>query len=152
MIHSEGTVVALDAERNEVWIEIPQRASACGNCSSAGACHSGLNGIKGENAARRYRMPNRIGARIGDRVSFGVAESTLLRVSWLSYLLPAILAIVFAAVGQAAGGESAAIAGTVIGLLFGFFWLRRAERLAQQSGGMLSLAQPQATCHVRESV
>lgn len=151
MIHSEGTVVELDPVRNEVWVEIPQRASACGSCSSSGACHSGISGVDG-GGVRRFKMANRIDARLGDRVSFGVADGTLLRVSCLSYLLPAILAIAFAVFGQSAGGEAGAIAGTVGGLFVGFFWLRRAERRAQQSGGMLSLERPQAACHVRESV
>ncbi len=149
MIRSEGTVIELDPASKEVWVEIPQRAPACGSCSSSGACHSGLSGT-GE--TRRYKMLNQIDAKVGDRVSFGVAEGTLLRASWLSYLLPAILAIVFAAVGQSVSGEPAAIAGTVGGLVIGFWGLRRAERRAQQSGGMLSLERPQTTCHVQESV
>ena len=149
MIRSEGTVIEFDPSSNEVWVEIPQRAPACGSCISSGACHTGLSGNGG---TRRYKMLNRIDAKVGDRVSFGVAEGTLLRASWVSYLLPAILAIVFAVLGQSASGEFGAIAGTLGGLVIGFFWLRRAELLAQQSGGMLSLERPETTCHVQESV
>ena len=149
MIRSEGMVVEVDSERKELWVEIPERSAACGNCSSSGACQTG---VYGEGGARRYKMANQIDAKVGDRVSFGVADGILLRASWFSYILPAVLAICIGAVGQGMGGDPGAIAGTLVGLAIGFFWLRRTERRAKESGEILSLERPQAMCHVRELV
>lgn len=149
MIRSEGTVIELDESHNEVWVEMPQRTGACGNCSASGACQTEAYSKGG---VRRYKMENRIGAKVGDRVSFGVADGTLLRVSWFSYLLPALLAICLAAVGQKISGDPTAIAGTFIGLAMGFFFLHRVDQRAKKSSEMLSLEHPQTVCRVQESV
>lgn len=148
MIRSEGVVVEIDSTQNAIWVEIPQRTGACGNCSASGVCQTEAFG---DDVMRRYKMPNLIDAKVGDRVSFGVADGTLLRVSWFSYLLPALLAICLAAAGQNLGGDPVAMAGTFMGLGMGFLCLRRVEHRAQQSSEMLSLEHPQAMCHVRES-
>ncbi len=151
MISSEGVVVALDAGGQDVWVEIPERASACGQCSSAGGCHSGLIGLG--NGARRYRVTNRIGARLGDRVSLTVAEGTVLRASWFSYLMPALLVIAAAAVGQNVGNDPGAVAGTLLGLGGGLFFLRWNETRLRRSGSVLSLERSQvAACHISESL
>lgn len=152
MIRSEGIVVAIDPDRSHVWVEIPGRASACGSCSSAGGCHSGLLGAK--DGARRFRVENRIAATLGDRVSLGVADGTVLRASWFSYLLPALLAIAAAGLGQHLADDAGAIAGTVLGLAIGFAYLRWMDRrMRRESMLLLGLDQPRnAACHLSESL
>jgi sigma-E factor negative regulatory protein RseC len=151
MISSEGVVVAIEADSQDVWVEIPERASACGNCSRADGCHSGLIGLG--NGARRYRVMNRIGARLGERVSLTVAEGTVLRASWFSYLMPALLAIAAATVGQSLADDPGAIVGTLFGLGGGLFFLRWNETRLRRSGSVLSLERSQvAACHISESL
>lgn len=151
MIRSEGTVVAVEADSNQVWVEIPERASACGSCSSAAGCQTGLLGKGG--GARRYRVENRIGAAPGDRVSLVVADGTVLRASWFSYFLPAILAIAGALVGQGMGNDLWAIAGTLVGLVVGFAFLRWNEGRIRRSSVVLGLDRPSvAACHLSESI
>lgn len=148
MIRAEGRVVMVDGAH--VLVEIPERAAACGNCKSAGGCHTGLLGLTGND--RRVRVANRIGARLHDRVSLGVTEGNLLRASWYSYLLPALLAIAGAGAGQTLGGDIPALAGTVFGLIVGFTYLRLVGQRASAKGAMLSLERPRvAACHVSES-
>lgn len=151
MIKSEGIVVEVDAQANAVWVEIPERAAACGSCSSASGCQSGLLGLGG--GTRRYQVENRIGAVLGERVSLVVADGTVLRASWFSYLLPAILAICGAFVGQAVGNDPGAIAGTISGLVVGFFYLRWNDGRIRRSSAVLGLDRPQAAaCHLSESI
>lgn len=148
MIRAEGRVVEVDGD--QVLVEIPERAAACGNCKSAGGCHSGLLGISGSD--RTIRVANLIGARLNDRVSLGIAEGKLLRASWLSYLLPALLGIVGAAGGQSLGGDPWAIGGTLIGLVAGFAHLRHAGARTRRRAPMISLEWPQpAACQWSES-
>lgn len=148
MIRAEGKVVGVEGD--QVLVEIPERAAACGNCKSAGGCHSGLLGVSG--GERIIRVANRIGARVDDRVSLGIADGNLLRASWLSYLLPALLAIAGAAGGQALGGDLFSIAGTLLGLGAGFTYLRHAGGRAHRQGAMISLERPRsAACQWSES-
>lgn len=154
MIQSEGVVVDVDADGRHVWVEIPERAAACGSCSSASGCHSKSSLLGAEGGVRRYRVENPIDAKLGDRVSLGVADGTVLRASWFSYLLPALLAVAGASLGQHFGDDPGAIAGTVFGLVIGFGYLRRADRrLRRASVLLLGLDRPpSAVCHLSESL
>lgn len=148
MIRAEGRVVGVEGD--QAVVEIPERAAACGNCKSADGCHSGLLGLSG--GARTIRVVNRIGARVDDRVSLGIADGGVLRATWLSYLLPALLGIAGAAMGQSLGGDPGAVGGTLLGLAAGFVHLNRAGRRANARGAMISLERPQsAACHWSES-
>lgn len=135
MSQCEAVVVA--ASGGEVWVEVPGRAPTCGNCKTADACRTGLLGLAA--APRRYRLENRIGARVGDRVQLTVAEGTLWRASLLSYVVPLLLAIGGAALGQSLGGDLWAAAGTVAGLGGGLVLLRANEIRARREGSLYSL-------------
>jgi positive regulator of sigma E activity len=62
---------------------------------------------------RRYRLENRIGAGVGDQVQLTVADGTVWRASLLSYVLPLLLAIGGAAIGQFAAGDAGAVIGNI---------------------------------------
>jgi positive regulator of sigma E activity len=135
MSQREAVVVAV--ADGEAWVEVAGRAPSCGNCSNTDACQDGLLGLSA--GPRRYRVNNRIGARIGDRVSLEVAEGTLWRAALASYLLPLLLAIAGAAGGQAWAGDVGAMAGTLAGLGCGLVLLRRKEARVRNDGGLFSL-------------
>lgn len=150
MIRAEARVVALESN-GAAWVEVAGRASACGNCASAGSCRTDILGGGSREAPRRYLVPNTIGAVIGDRVSLAVTDGAILRASWLSYLLPAMLAIAGAALGQHLGGDVAALAATLLGLVAGFAHLGWRGRARAAAGGELHLERPQATaCNLTE--
>ncbi|MDP2824345.1 MAG: SoxR reducing system RseC family protein [Sulfuritalea sp.] len=134
---SQCDAVVVEASGSEVWVEVPGRAPACGSCKSADACQDGLLGLSA--GPRRYRLDNLIGARVGDRVSLTVAEGTLWRASLASYVLPVLLAIAGAAIGQALGGDAWAIAGTLAGLGGSLALLHRNEVCARRDGSLFSL-------------
>ena len=129
--------VVVDVAGGEVWVEVPERAPSCGSCKSADACQTGLLGLG--TGPRRYRLENRIGARIGDRVQLTVADGTVWRASLLSYVLPLLLAIGGAAIGQFAAGDVGAVTGMLAGLGCGLVLLRRNEIRARSDASLFSL-------------
>lgn len=135
MSQCEATVVA--AEGREVWVEVPGRAPICGSCKTADACQTGLLGLAA--GPRRYRLENRIGARVGDRVQLTVADGTVWRASLQSYVRPLLLAIGGAAIGQFAAGDAGAVLGMLAGLGCGLLLLRRNEIRARSDVSLFSL-------------
>lgn len=123
---SEGTVVALDSQ-GQALVALDPRPASCGGCQSREACSSSLLAPGDE---RQIRLVNRIGARVGERVTVVVAAGTVLKASWLSYLVPGLLALAGAIVGQAMGGDEAAVGGTIAGLMTGFVYLSWRSRAA----------------------
>jgi len=147
---SECSGIAIEADANFVLVELPARVQACGNCKSADGCHTGILGLS--SGPRRYRVANDIGARVGDRVSIRVAEGVVLRASLISYLLPALLVIIGAAIGQRMGGDLAALAGTVSGLALGAAWLRRSELNARDDQKRFSLKLEHQQSHLLKEI
>jgi sigma-E factor negative regulatory protein RseC len=134
---SQCEAVVVEASGGEVLVEVPGRAPTCGNCKTSDACQEGLFGLSA--GPRRYRVANPIGARVGDRVQLTVADGTLWRASLMSYVLPLLLAIGGAVVGQSLAGDAWAVAGTLAGLGCGLVLLRRKEILARREGSLFSL-------------
>lgn len=135
MTQCDAVVVAVAGR--EVWVEVPERAPNCGSCKTADACQTGLLGLSA--GPRRYRLENRIGARVGDHVQLTVADGTVWRASLLSYVLPLLLAIGGAAIGQFAAGDVGAVTGMLAGLGCGLVLLRRSEIRARSDAGLFSL-------------
>ncbi|MCK9382420.1 MAG: SoxR reducing system RseC family protein [Sulfuritalea sp.] len=134
---SQCDAVVVETSGGVVWVEVPARASACGNCKTPDVCQSGLLGLSA--GPRRYRLDNLIGARVGDRVSLTVADGTLWRASVASYVLPLLLAIGGAVIGQSIGGDVWAVMGTMIGIGAGLALLRRKEIRARHDASLFSL-------------
>lgn len=134
---SQRDAVVVEVSGGEVWVEVPGRAPACGSCPSGDACQEGLLGISA--GPRRYRVANRIGARVGDHVSLDVADGTLWRASLASYVLPVLLAIGGAVVGQSLGDDTWAAIGMLTGLGCGLALLRLKEIRARHDGRLFSL-------------
>ena len=146
MSRCEARVVA--AEGREVWVEVPGRAPICGSCATADACQTGLLGM--EAGPRRYRLENRIGARVGDRVQLTVADGTVWRASLLSYVLPLLLAIGGAAIGQFAAGDAGALLGTLAGLGCGLVLLRRNEIRARSDASLFTMQNESLKIRIKE--
>ncbi len=134
---SQCDAVVVEASDSVVWVEVPGRASACGGCKTADACQGGLLGLSA--GPRRYRLDNLIGARVGDRVSLTVADGTLLRAALASYVLPLLLAIGGAVMGQSIAGDVGAVTGTLIGIGAGLVLLRRNEFRARHDASLFLL-------------
>lgn len=134
---SQCDAVVVEISGRDVWVEVPGRAPVCGSCRTADACQEGLLGLSA--GPRRYRLDNRIGARVGDRVQLAVADGTVWRAALASYVLPLLLAIAGAVIGQSLAGDGWAAVGTLAGLGCGLALLRGNELHARGQGNMFSL-------------
>ena len=134
---SQCDAVVVEISGRDVWVEVPGRAPVCGSCRTADACQEGFLGLSA--GPRRYRLDNRIGARVGDRVQLAVADGTVWRAALASYVLPLLLAIAGAVIGQSLAGDGWAAVGTLAGLGCGLALLRGNELHARCHGNMFSL-------------
>lgn len=116
-----------------------RRTTACGHCQVDAVCGTSLlNRFFGQRKVS-IKALNPIDAGPGDEVVIGLRESALTRASVWFYLLPVILLIVFAGVGQwlaerseLLATEPASVVGGLLGLLAGLLWARRsALRIGQ---------------------
>ncbi len=100
------------------------RSEACGECAAKDMCHS-----TSENTME-MEVDNPVGAHIGDRVTISLTASDLLRATTLTYMLPAFVMVVGAAIGWSRTGTDlgalfGAIAGFAASFLFLYFYSRR---------------------------
>lgn len=124
MLEEEGVVTALIDARARVRT---QRKSACGQCAVHGACGTSLlERFFGRRPVELLAL-NQVGARVGDRVTVGVKESSLLAAAVAAYLAPLAALMAGAALGQSFGGaraDSASLLGAVLGFTLALLWLR----------------------------
>lgn len=132
---NESEAVVVRVEGGHALVEVCDGA-ACGQCSSRHACMS----LEAPAGPRLHRLPNGIGARVGDTVVLVVPEGALLKAALLSYLWPALLTIAGAATGATMGGDGASVAGAGLGLMAGLVSLRMAgSRLARKREPLLTM-------------
>ena len=134
---SRCDAVVVETSGRDAWVEVPGRAPSCGSCKTTDACQEGLLGLSA--GPRRYRLENRIGARVGDHVQLAVADGTLWRAALASYVLPLLLGIAGALIGQSLAGDTWAVMGTLAGLGCGLALLRASEIRARDDGNRFSL-------------
>ncbi|MBL8489395.1 MAG: SoxR reducing system RseC family protein [Rhodocyclaceae bacterium] len=116
----ESDALVIDIRGEDALLRLTKPVSGCGRCDEPGGCSTGLTARN----CRTYRLPNDVGAKIGDRVSISVADGAILRAALVSYLSPAVLAILGAAAGASQRGDAWAVGGAAAGLLAGILLLR----------------------------
>jgi positive regulator of sigma E activity len=93
-------------------------ASLCGGCSASHSCAMSPDGL-----SRRLWMDNDRGARVGDGVTFEIAEKAVVAAAAVVYLLPVLMLVSGTVLGASAGGrfdlggDLPLIAGGIAGLL-----------------------------------
>lgn len=121
MIEETGKVVAV--EEDAVWVETI-RQSSCQSCSAKSSCgHSALSKLG--RSTVHLRAGTRQQYAVGDEVVIGVPESVVVTSSVLAYLMPLVVALLFALPVDAWTGSDGltALAG-LVGLAAGFIALR----------------------------
>jgi positive regulator of sigma E activity len=116
----EARVRVVSAANGMAWVSSSE-SSGCSACQSQSSC--GITGL-GKYLSRHraaMQLPD-IHATTGDELQVCVDEAELLRASAYAYLLPALLAVIGAAVADAGGASdlaaaSSALAGFVAGLV-----------------------------------
>jgi len=130
VIEEQGTVIRVDRGRALVRTE---RTAACGACGARGAC-SGLGG--GREAEVWADDP--VGVEQGERVVLAVPAGTVIRASFLAYLLPVAALITGAVTGSrlaAAAGVDPDLAAAGLGLAAMALALLAARWLGGGAGG-----------------
>ena len=94
---------------------VAEKGQGCASCGAAVQCHGGRNANK-----EQARALNRIGARVGDRVTLSLASGTLLSRLAVIYLLPVVGMLAGAFGGMNGAGERGSILMGLIGFVAGF--------------------------------
>ena len=92
MIVEMGEVVD---SRDGFAVVLVKRSSACEGCGAKGACHA-----FGGGRDARVSVENDVGAKTGDLVEIGIEEASLVKASFLVYIVPIIALLLGAATGQ----------------------------------------------------
>lgn len=92
MIVEMGEVID---SRDGLAVVLVNRSSACEGCGAKGACHA-----FGGGRDAKVSVDNEIGAKAGDVVEIGIEEASLVKASFVVYILPIIALLLGAAGGQ----------------------------------------------------
>ncbi len=129
MIEEHARVVAIEGEYALVET---QRKSTCESCSVNKGCGTAVVSKALGRSAIQFKAINRISARVNQQVVIGIDEGWLLRGSFAAYIVPLFLMLLCAGIGEMigdrlwhGGAEGVTILAALLGLLAGFFWLRR---------------------------
>lgn len=137
MIEERARVVAVEGQYALVET---QRKSTCESCSVNKGCGTAVVSKALGRAPLQHRVENRIDASAGDEVVIGIDESGLLKGSFAAYIVPLLLMLLCAGIGEMIGvrfigvsTEGITIIAAFSGLLLGFLWLGRySHHLRQQ--------------------
>lgn len=131
MLEETATVMETEAGRARV---VAERKSACGHCSANSTCGTSvLSKYIGKRSMGMW-VTDPLGVKSGEQVIIRLQEGGLLLGSLAVYLLPLVLLIGFALLGDALadnmawGHEASAMAFALLGLLLSYAWLRRFNR------------------------
>lgn len=116
------------------WVTT-RRSSACESCSSRGSCMS-----EGGSQEMRVQVDNPVRADVGDRVLIHLHTGSLLKATFLLYVIPILCMLAGAGAGQWLGTRygldpnGAAVGFGIAALLIGVAGMRRkANALAQRA-------------------
>jgi sigma-E factor negative regulatory protein RseC len=121
MIETPARITRLDGDG--AWV-VSAAPSSCGACAGKG-CGSSVFARVLHPDEPEYRVDNPIGAQVGEAVVVGLPDGALLGAAVSGYLVPLLLLLVGAALGQHLAGELGAVAGGLVGLLLAAIRLRR---------------------------
>lgn len=107
MIETPATVV--DVKPGVAWVETV-RQSACGHCESAGSCGTSVLAKLFGAPRSRLRIDDAQGLRVGEQVVIGIPDGTLVRASFVAYLIPLVFLIAAAGVATRLGAGEGGVA------------------------------------------
>ncbi|MFO7785139.1 MAG: SoxR reducing system RseC family protein [Thermodesulfobacteriota bacterium] len=129
MLSEKGVVEKVSSQTAVVLVE---RSSACGHCKSQGACEV-LSG-----RTMRIEVANELGAKEGDHVEITVPAASVLKLSFLVYLVPIAALVAGAYVGDLwAEGKGAdptlyAVTAGILAMIGTFLLIKRFDQAASQ--------------------
>lgn len=131
MIEQRATVIGSDDDT--VWLEA-ERQSTCSQCQLKKGCGTGLLANHVGKRFSRIAVNKTIDVTIGQQVRLAIPEESLLKGTFVMYIMPLVLMFLFAAAAQVLNfNEMIEILAGISGLLIGFYWARL--RLANNKDG-----------------
>jgi sigma-E factor negative regulatory protein RseC len=127
MIMLETRAIIVQTDGKYALVEA-SRANGCEQCNGKG-CGAGKLSQLFCSKPRQFQVDNQINASVGDRVVISVAEGTVLRGIGLVYLLPLMLLLMGAMLGNVWAEPSGqrdlyATVGALLGLVAGFVFAK----------------------------
>ena len=110
-------------EGDSAWV-VSAAPASCGACAGRG-CGSSVFARVLHPDEPEYRVDNPIGAQAGEAVVVGLPDGALLGAAVSGYLVPLLVLLAGAALGQQFAGELGAVGGGLVGLLLAAIRLRR---------------------------
>ena len=123
----ETRAIIVQTEGQFAQVQVSQ-ADGCEQCNGKG-CGTGKLSQLFCSKPRQFQVDNQINASVGDQVIISVAEGAVLRGIGLVYLLPLMLLLVGAVIGnslaeQAEQRDSYSAVGALLGLVAGFVFAK----------------------------
>lgn len=127
MIEQNAIILAVEqsADRPEIATIDVVRKTACGLCGKSRGCGNAFWGKLFGHKDVSLKAENTINAKVGQSVIVGIEEKALLKSALLLYVVP-LVTMLFGAIlaSQVSPSDLSAMAGAVVGLLMGFFWVK----------------------------
>jgi sigma-E factor negative regulatory protein RseC len=114
-------------EAHYAWVRLLEKAGGCGRCHEPGGCGSTQLTHVFKAPCDTFKLPNSVGAVVGDEVVLQLADGVALRAAFTAYAIPLILGLLGAALGTywaRPGDDLPASAGLLAGLAAGMLWTR----------------------------
>ena len=122
MIEQKATVISCDGDT--VWLEA-ERQSTCSQCQLKQGCGTGLLENHVGKRFSRIAVNKTTDVAIGQQVRLAIPEQSLLRGTFVMYIMPLVLMFIFSAVVQFLNfNEMVEIFAGISGLFIGFYWAR----------------------------
>lgn len=129
MLTETGRIIAVDPD--SLWVETLRR-STCGSCSANKACgHGIMNAVSDGKRSLVRVLPGEYDiarCAIDDKVRISIPEDTLLKGSFIAYMMPLLCMLLGAMLSvqwlATISQDAAAAVGSVLGLMVGVLLLR----------------------------
>lgn len=127
MIEQHAIILAIETltERQEVATIEVVRKTACGLCGKTRGCGNAFWGKLLGHKDPRLKAENTINAKVGQSVIVGIEEKAFMKSALLLYIVPLVTMLFGAMLAlQVSSSDLSAMAGAVVGLVVGFFWVK----------------------------
>jgi sigma-E factor negative regulatory protein RseC len=115
----EQRAKVLKVEGNNIWVDTSPQ-SACGSCNQRKQCSANTFENTFISERKPLQLPNTLSAQTGDWIVLGVNENALFQSVALIYLLPVVLMVTSAVIGNTLGFNDVGVIFTaLIGLGIG---------------------------------
>jgi sigma-E factor negative regulatory protein RseC len=121
VIETPARITRIDGD--SAWV-VSAAPASCGACGGKG-CGSSVFARVLHPDEPEYRVDNPIGAQAGEAVVVGLPDGALLGAAVSGYLVPLLLLLAGAALGQQFAGELGAVGGGLVGLGLAALYLTR---------------------------